>query len=82
MGDSISAACKYCSVTVKAHVKSLKAHMESVKHQSFVKSTGATTSLTKLLTPKIPDLNMVNELKLAIYVAEHASALSVDHWAS
>ena len=55
LGDSTAASCKYCSVTVKAHVKSLKAHMESVKHQNLVKSVSATTSITEILAPKIPD---------------------------
>jgi hypothetical protein len=64
---------------MRAHITSLNSHAQSLKHQSNMKGMSSVTPVTKMLTPKIPDKTMLNELKLAIYIAEHSSVAAVDH---
>ena len=78
-GDATTAGCKFCRIVIKAHVKSLVVHQQSAKHQANAKSMGTTTCITNVLKLKMPEEHVVNELKLATYVAAHSSTASVDH---
>ena len=57
-------------------VYALKDMLAKVKNQGHV---GTASSITKILQVKVPEEHVVNEMKLAVYVAAHSSTMSVDH---
>ena len=69
VGDDKAAMCKFCRVTMKAHVSSLLSHASTKKHEGFVKSMGSASTITNVLKPKNPDPQHISELKLAAYIA-------------
>lgn len=81
VGDSTKARCKICGTTFQAHIKSITGHCEGKKHKEhFSASTSkGQTSISDAVRPAIHDPTKVAELRLAVYITDHASILSVDH---
>ena len=66
---------------MQAHMKSLVTHASGKKHMDTIKSSGSKVqvSIKDSLQPVVNDPSKVAELKLAVYVTEHSSNLSIDH---
>jgi hypothetical protein len=71
VGDDKAAMCKFCRVTLKAHVNSLISHAyaSTKKHEGFAKSMGSASTITNALKPNNPDPQHISGLKLAAYIA-------------
>lgn len=76
------AKCKYCRVGLKAHKKDLLNHAHTDKHKNntaWEKSARATKSISEIYKPVISESTKIAELKIAAFIAEHCSVLTVDH---
>jgi len=76
------AICKYCRANLKAHRKDLVAHAQTAKHKTAVEKDSTAKSCRKLTSTFIPihsEKNKIAELKLAAFIAEHASIQTIDH---
>lgn len=76
------AHCRYCHVVLKAHKKDLVSHAKTDKHKkatAWEKSAKATKPITQIYKPVLPENTKIAELKVAAFIAEHCSLLTVDH---
>lgn len=74
--------CRYCRVGLKAHKKDLISHAKTDKHKKstgWEKSAKATTPISKIYRPTLAESTKIAELKIAAFIAEHCSLLTVDH---
>ncbi|XP_076038454.1 uncharacterized protein LOC143023737 isoform X2 [Oratosquilla oratoria] len=80
-GDASKARCKVCGNSFQAHMKSVIGHSLSKKHVDNTKSSTSKSqrSIKNAMRPIERDPVKIAELRIAVYIAEHASALSVDH---
>lgn len=80
--DDKLAYCRYCRVKLVAHKKDLISHAKTDKHKKFTqweKSAKSTTSISKIYKPEVAESTKIAELKVAAFIAEHCSLLTVDH---
>lgn len=76
------AYCRYCRIYLKAHKKDLISHAKNDKHKKsteWEKSAKATTPISKIYKPILAESTKIVELKIAAFIAEHCSLLTVDH---
>lgn len=76
------ATCKYCRVELKAHKKDLVSHAKTEKHKKYTaweKSAKANKSISEIYKPALSENTKIAELKIAAFIAEHCSILTVDH---
>lgn len=76
------ATCKYCRVVLKAHKKDLVSHAKTEKHKkatAWEKSAKECKSISEIYTPVLSENTKIAELKIAAFIAEHCSLLTVDH---
>ncbi|XP_074026139.1 zinc finger protein 862-like isoform X2 [Leptinotarsa decemlineata] len=76
------ATCKYCHVVLKAHKKDLVSHAKTEKHEKAVawdRSAKGCKSISEIYKPVLPESTKIAELKIAAFIAEHCSLLTVDH---
>jgi len=80
--NTTNAYCRYCRISLKAHKKDLIDHAKTEKHskaKAWEKSAKATTSITKIYKPILSESTKIAELKIAAFISEHCSLLTVDH---
>ncbi|KAH9637051.1 hypothetical protein HF086_013867 [Spodoptera exigua] len=80
--NETSATCKYCRVVLKAHKKDLLSHAKTEKHKkatAWDKSAKACKSISEVFKPAMSESTKIAELKIAAFIAEHCSLLTVDH---
>lgn len=76
------AYCHYCRTKLLAHKKDLISHAKTEKHKKCVqldKSAKATISISNIYKPEFAENTKIAELKIAAFIAEHCSILTVDH---
>lgn len=67
---------------LKAHKKDLVSHAKTDKHKNATnreKSAKATKPISLIYKPVLPESTKIAELKVAAFIAEHCSLLTVDH---
>lgn len=67
---------------LKAHKKDLVSHSKTEKHKkatAWEKSAKAYKSTSEVYKPVLPESMKIAELKIAAFIAEHCSLLTVDH---
>ncbi|KAL4702141.1 hypothetical protein ACJJTC_019417 [Scirpophaga incertulas] len=77
-----SATCKYCRVVLKAHKKDLVNHAKTGKHKkatAWEKSAKAFKPISEVYKPVLSESTKIAELKIAAFISEHCSLLTVDH---
>ena len=79
--DDTKARCAVCCATLQAHLKGLKTHGQTKKHQNNLRviNVRRQPSVMSILKEKELDPVKVNEVKLAIFISAHAPNLTVDH---
>lgn len=80
-GDSTKARCKVCGTSLQAHLKTILGHAETKRHIENIKPSGSKVQSSIKDSFKLAenDPTKVAELKLAVFISEHASTLSIDH---
>ncbi|XP_076033730.1 uncharacterized protein LOC143020818 [Oratosquilla oratoria] len=80
-GDRTRARCKICGAGFQAHLKSIIGHSSGKKHLENMKSSASKIQATvdTIFQPLENYPTKIAELKLAVYVTEHASDQSVDN---
>ncbi|KAK0169172.1 hypothetical protein PV328_012378, partial [Microctonus aethiopoides] len=76
------ATCKYCRVVLKAHKKDLVSHSKTEKHKkatTWEKSAKTCRSISDIYKPVLLENTKIIELKIAAFIAEHCSLLTVNH---
>ena len=64
-----------------AHIRSLVGHGEGKKHKEAMSACSSKNqaSISDALQPVQQDPTKLAELKMAVYISEHSSTLSIDH---
>lgn len=80
-GDDTKARCRICGTIMQAHIRSIVGHSEGKKHKEVMSagSSRTQTSISDSLRPVVQDPTKLAELKMAVYISEHSSTLSIDH---
>ena len=71
-----------CRVVLKAHKKDLISHAKTEKHKTAIareKSAKGCKSISEIYKPVFLESTKIAELKIAAFIAEHCSLLTVDH---
>ncbi|KAI4468059.1 thap domain protein [Holotrichia oblita] len=66
--------CKYCHVVLKAHKKDLVGHAKTEKHNKSTAREKSCKSISQIYKPVLSE-----KTKIAAFIAEHCSFLTVDH---
>ncbi|XP_022834568.1 uncharacterized protein LOC111362226 [Spodoptera litura] len=80
--DCTLATCKYCRISLKAHKKALLKHALTEKPKKAIaldKSAKSCKLLPMVYKPVLSDKTKTAEIKIAAFIAEHTSVMTVDH---